>query len=188
MSRLEVQFTDTENDAKHDFQSLKEDIRNKNLEEKHALRIQLEGTIEELWRQFQTAWTNYNNATEERKQQFESLKNKDFQSARTIEQQMKKLQKLQDTITFLKSKMTNTSKEFEEKTRTLKEEKETIQKQFQFLKKRMNQYRDVERKKLVELAKLSGKVYTDLEKKVDQVRSQCQSDVGKEDYPIRRNE
>ena len=25
----------------------------KNLEEKHALRIQLEGTVEDLWRQFQ---------------------------------------------------------------------------------------------------------------------------------------
>ena len=33
--------------------SLSQPFLVKNLEEKHALRIQLEGTVEDLWRQFQ---------------------------------------------------------------------------------------------------------------------------------------
>jgi hypothetical protein len=34
-------------------------IRIQNLEEKHALRLQLEGTIEDLWKQFQTVRIQY---------------------------------------------------------------------------------------------------------------------------------
>ena len=51
--RMEQEFQEAEADAKHEFQSIRDDMKNKNLEEKHALRIQLEGTIEDLWRQFQ---------------------------------------------------------------------------------------------------------------------------------------
>ena len=66
-----------------------------NLEEKHALRIQLEGTVEDLWRQFQQALKNYNETTEERKIAFENLKAKDEKSAKEIETQMRKLQRIQ---------------------------------------------------------------------------------------------
>jgi hypothetical protein len=76
MGRMEHEFMDTEADAKHEFSSIKDDIKNKNLEEKHSLRIQLEGTVEELWRQFQQALNQYTTATEERKKQFEELKHK----------------------------------------------------------------------------------------------------------------
>ncbi len=53
LGRLEHEYTEAEADAKHEYQSLREDVKNKNLEEKHGLRIQLEGMLEELWRQFQ---------------------------------------------------------------------------------------------------------------------------------------
>jgi hypothetical protein len=54
MGRMEHDFQEVEADAKHEYSSLKDDVKNKNLEEKHALRIQLESTVEDLWRQFQT--------------------------------------------------------------------------------------------------------------------------------------
>ena len=37
----------------------RDEIKNKNLEEKHALRVQLETQVEQLWTQFQTAMKNY---------------------------------------------------------------------------------------------------------------------------------
>lgn len=58
----------------------------------------MEGTVEDLWRQFQAALNNYNATTEERKKQFEELKQKDQKNAKEIEHQMKKLVKLQVTI------------------------------------------------------------------------------------------
>lgn len=65
-----------------------------NLEEKHALRIQLEGQVEDLWKQFQAALKNYQETTEERKTAFETLKSKDENSASEIEFQMRKLQRI----------------------------------------------------------------------------------------------
>lgn len=66
-----------------------------NLEDKHYLRIQLEGKVEELWKRFQQALRNYTEATEDRKFAFEALKLRDERSTREIEMQMKKLQKMQ---------------------------------------------------------------------------------------------
>lgn len=58
MTRMEMDFQEIESDAKHEYSSLRDDVKNKNLEEKHALRIQLEGTVEDLWRQFQLVCIN----------------------------------------------------------------------------------------------------------------------------------
>ena len=51
--------------------------------------------MESLWKQFQFALKNYNETTEERKLAFENLKSKDEKSAKEIDTQMKKLQKIQ---------------------------------------------------------------------------------------------
>ena len=41
------------------FSPFRDEIKNKNLEEKHALRVQLETQVEQLWTQFQAAMKNY---------------------------------------------------------------------------------------------------------------------------------
>ncbi|KAI9328161.1 coiled-coil domain-containing protein 65-like protein [Obelidium mucronatum] len=167
ITRMEQEFQETEADAKHEYSSQKDDIKNKNLEEKHALRIQLEGTVEDLWRQFQAALNQYNSSTEERKRQFEDLKQKDQKNAKEIEQQMKRLIKLQETIAHFKAKLSNNSKEYEERNKTLREEKEAIQAHFQALKRRMNNFRKSEHKRLTDLTLLSSKVLKDLSVKVE---------------------
>ena len=65
------------------------------LEDKHALRIHLESVVEDLWNQFTVALKNYQEATEERKKAFEDLKSRDEKSAREIDMQMRKLQRIQ---------------------------------------------------------------------------------------------
>ena len=69
-------------------------VLQQNLEEKHALRLQLEGQVEDLWAQFQQALKSYQETTEERKAAFETLKDKDEKSAKEIEMQMRKLQRI----------------------------------------------------------------------------------------------
>eukprot|EP00842_Homolaphlyctis_polyrhiza_P000154 jgi/Hompol1/1139/HPOL_001068-RA len=166
MARAEHEFQESEADARHEYSSMKDDVKNKNLEEKHALRIQLEGTVEDLWRQFQAALNQYNSSTEERKRLFEELKQKDQKNAKEIEQQMKKLVKLQESIAHLKTRLSNNSKEYEERNKTLREEKEAIQTQFQALKKRMNAFREQQRQRLTELTILSNNVLKVLKEKV----------------------
>ena len=59
------------------------------------MRIQLEGTVEKLWCQFQQALRSYNEATEDRHIAFESLRTRDQRSAQEIDTQMRRLQKMQ---------------------------------------------------------------------------------------------
>uniref|UniRef100_A0A8C8REU1 Dynein regulatory complex subunit 2 n=1 Tax=Pelusios castaneus TaxID=367368 RepID=A0A8C8REU1_9SAUR len=148
---LEQNFNESEYEAKLDFQSTREDVKNKNLEEKHYLRVQLEGTVEELWKRFQQALKNYTEATEDRKIAFEALKQKDEKSSKEIELQMKKLQKIQDSIGVLKGKMTAHLREAEEQNRRVREEKEVVLKQLQKLKTQLNQARATARSNLAKL-------------------------------------
>ncbi|XP_005090934.1 dynein regulatory complex subunit 2 isoform X1 [Aplysia californica] len=157
---MDQNFQERENEAKSEFQSMRDEIKNKNLEEKHALRVQLETKVDDLWQQFRQALQNYNETTEEKKTVFESLKIKDEKSAKEIELQMRKLQRIGDQIAQLKSKMSANAKECEERNKGLKEEEETIitkkdrekmQRHFHELKAEMNQVRDKERDKLTKL-------------------------------------
>ncbi|XP_067385855.1 dynein regulatory complex subunit 2 [Emydura macquarii macquarii] len=148
---LEQNFSESEYEAKLDFQSTRDDVKNKNLEEKHYLRVQLEGTVEELWKRFQQALKNYTEATEDRKIAFEALKQKDEKSSKEIEMQMKKLQKIQDSIGVVKGKITAQLREAEEQNRQVREEKEVVLKQLQKLKTQLNQARAKARSNLAML-------------------------------------
>ena len=107
---------------------MRDELKNQTLEEKHSLRISLEGAVESLWKQFQTAQKQYNESTHERRKEFEKLQRylfhneswfcelisflfrKDQKSSKEIEEQMKKLSKIQDNINLLKQKMTANGK------------------------------------------------------------------------------
>ncbi|XP_053159270.1 dynein regulatory complex subunit 2 [Hemicordylus capensis] len=152
---MEQNFSDNEYEARLDFQSTRDDVKNKNLEEKHYLRMQLEGKVEELWKRFQQALRNYTEATEDRKIAFEGLKLRDEKSTKEIEMQMKKLQKMQDLILVLKNKIAIHARESEEQNRRIREEKEVVLKQLQKLKWQMNQARAKARSNLAKLSQES---------------------------------
>ena len=80
--------------------------------------------LDELWQEFQRETKQYKDSTEERKLRFEALKKKDDESARTIARQMRKLQKLTDSISVLRQRMASNAKESELKTRAIKEVRE----------------------------------------------------------------
>ena len=162
---MEQEFEESESEARQDFHSMRDEIKNKNLEDKHALRIQLEGQVEDLWKQFQVALKNYNETTEERKIAFETLKTKDENSAREIEMQMRKLQRIQDKITQLKSKMVSNSKEYDERNRLIKEEREAVAIHFHNLKDEMNKFREQERARLTTLTLQSNATVKELRRK-----------------------
>ncbi|ELU04099.1 hypothetical protein CAPTEDRAFT_167685 [Capitella teleta] len=167
MFAMEQNFNERENEAKSDFQSMRDEIKNKNLEEKHALRVQLEMTVEDLWNQFQAALRNYQETTEERKKSFEELKAKDEKSAKEIEMQMRKLQRLSDNISSLKTKMGNNAKECEERNKQLREERESMIAHFQELKGQMNKLREAERERLTKLTLESNAAIKELKRKAE---------------------
>lgn len=167
MFAMEQNFTDRENDARSEFQSMRDEITSKNIEEKHTLRVQLENAVEDLWLQFKAALTNYQETTEERKKAFEELKGRDEKSASVIEMQMRKLQRISDNIAQLKSKMNANSKECEERNKQLRVEREMMLAHFQELKGQMNRLREIERERLTKLTLESNAAIKELKKKAD---------------------
>ena len=76
---MKQNFAARQNEAKNEFQSIREEL--KNIEAKHALRVQLETAVEEVWAQFPFVLRNQE-TTEERNKSFEELNSKDEKSAK----------------------------------------------------------------------------------------------------------
>ncbi|XP_008138845.2 dynein regulatory complex subunit 2 [Eptesicus fuscus] len=148
---MEQNYIDSEYESKLEFQSMWDDLKNKNIEEKHFLRLQLESVVEDLWRRFQDALKNYTDATEDRKIAFETLKVKDEKSSKDIEAQMKKIQRLQDSIIILKGKIMVHSRESEEQNQYIRDDKELVLVQLRKLKAQRTQVRERAQENLVKL-------------------------------------
>ncbi|XP_004711474.2 dynein regulatory complex subunit 2 [Echinops telfairi] len=164
---VEQNYIDTEYESKLEFQSLWDDLKNKNLEEKHFLRLQLENIVEDLWRRFQEALKNYTDATEDRKIAFEALKVKGEKSSKEIEAQMKKIQKLQDAIGVLRGKIVVHNRESEEQNQYIRNDKELILIQLRKLKAQRTQARGVSKENLVKLTLESNDTLKTLRRIVD---------------------
>merc|ERR1719506_1679532 len=167
MATMEAEFNEQEGDARQEFESNREEIKNKNSEEYNVLRFTLEGLIEELERHFDSAHANYMATTEQRTQDFKNLTIKDQTSARTIEQQMRRLQRLQDSLAHWKTKLATNAKKCEERNRAMKAEKDAIFGDFQELKGRMNKFREREAMRLQELTINSQGAISSLKGRLD---------------------
>jgi dynein regulatory complex subunit 2 len=117
---MEKTFLDQETDAQNEFQSTKDELKNKNLEDKQQLRLNLETKVQDLWSQFQKAMKNYEETTEDRKRQFYELKEKDEKSAKEIDMQMRKIQALTDDISNQKAKISLNTKKTQEANNLIK--------------------------------------------------------------------
>ena len=74
---IERQEEEVESEAKHAFEQLREEIRNRNGEDINMLRISLDAQIEELENQFETAHLNYLQQTAQRTHDFKELTQND---------------------------------------------------------------------------------------------------------------
>ena len=165
MASMEAEFNEEEADARQEFESTREEIKNKNSEDYNVLRFTLEGLIEELERHFDSAHANYMATTEQRTRDFKELTVKDQQSARTIETQMRRLQRLQDSLAHWKTKLASNGRKCEARNAALKEERDAISKHFQELKGRMNKFREREARRLQELTLNSQAAISSLQSK-----------------------
>ncbi len=128
---VEQQFKESEAEAKQDFDSYCEELKNKNLEDRNVLKLMLEAQIETLENHFANAAETYDQTTRQRTQQFRNLTQKDRTSAQTIEAQLKRLQRLQDTLAHWRMKIASNVKECEERNRLMREERDQISRHFQ---------------------------------------------------------
>jgi hypothetical protein len=96
------------------------------------------------------------------------LKSKDIESSKVIDFQTKRLIKIQDSIAALKGKLASNNRDYEDKVKQMKAQKDALQTQFQEMKRKMALFRGEERKKLTSLTVLSASVLDILKDKVAQ--------------------
>ena len=130
---------------------MREEIRNKNLEEINMLRIGLDSQIEDLEQHFETAHLNYLQNTDQRTSDFKYLTKKDQELSKEIEVKIRKIERLQSSLHHWRTKFAQNVKECRERNQLLTEEKNKIQAHFQQLKARMNKFRDGQARRLSSL-------------------------------------
>ena len=90
--------------------------------------------MQELERHFEQAHKAYLESTEHRTQAFKQLTKNDANAARVIEKRMKKLIKLQEALQHWRTKIATNGREWEERNRSLRNEKEIMTRHYSGLK------------------------------------------------------
>lgn len=166
MTLMEREYNEAEEDARQETDGQREEIKNRNAEDYNMLRDTLERLIKKIEEDFDTAHSNYMANTEARTQEFKHLTFRDQQSAKTIDTQMRRLQRLQDSINHWRTKIANNARECEERNRALREEKDAIGRHYQDLKARMAKFRDGEARRLQDLTMNARTAIKSLEEKL----------------------
>lgn len=164
---IEQDENDREAEAKHSFEQLREEIRNRNLEEINMLRISLDAQIEDLEQHFETAHLNYLQQTAQRTHDFKELTQNDQRLSKEIELKKKKIDSLQTSIQQWRAKIRQLNRETEERNRLLLEEKHSIQKHYQQLKQRIQAYRGTQNQRLLQLSQSANSCKETLKSKLE---------------------
>ncbi|GMI46333.1 hypothetical protein TrCOL_g9572 [Triparma columacea] len=153
MTAIDAEEQEREAEARQEHEQLREEIRNKNLEEINVLRITLDTQIETLEGLFENAHYGYLQHTDQRTTEFKNLTRKDQELSKEIEQKIRKIDRLQSSLQTWKMKISQNKKECQQRNASLSEEKNGIQQHFQNLKSRMNRFRNTQKSRLNELTK-----------------------------------
>ena len=164
---VEAEEEECENEARHQFEQLREEIRNRNGEDINMLRISLDAQIEELEQQFETAHLNYLQQTAQRTHDFKELTQNDQRLDDEIYKRRKEVDNLQTTIQQWKAKIRTLLRDSEERNRLLLEEKLSIQKHYQQLKQRIQVYRGTQNQRLLQLTQSANSCKETLQSKLD---------------------
>ncbi|GBG25483.1 Coiled-coil domain-containing protein 65 [Hondaea fermentalgiana] len=156
VAAVESKESEREAEARQEHEQTREEVRNKNLEDVNILRITLESTIEELERCFESAHLNYLQNTDQRTQDFKFLTRKDNELSKEIEAKIKKIERLQASLSHWRTKISQNAKECDERNGSLRAEKDQINKHFLELKTRMNKFRDSQSARLMDLTKATS--------------------------------
>mmetsp|Transcript_48469 Transcript_48469/g.113441 ORF Transcript_48469/g.113441 Transcript_48469/m.113441 type:complete len:487 (+) Transcript_48469:103-1563(+) len=134
-----------------DHQSQFEMIRNRNIEEDHQMKSNLEEKIEETRAKCKEKLQQYQNQTENSTSEYKQYLQRDAHLSRQVEKKLRQVERMQASITHWKQKIAQNKQECEERNAQLRTEKDHIARHFQELKAKMNSFRSEEKKRLADL-------------------------------------
>jgi len=135
-----------------EHQSGFEVIRNRNIEEDHQMRSNLEERVEQMKDRCNAALLTYRASTESNTADYRSYLARDAQLSKHVERKLRQVERMQASIGAWRSKLQNNRMECELRNSNLRVEKEHLLQHFQSLKMKMNRFRDDERQRLTELS------------------------------------
>lgn len=129
---MDQEFTAADSETKLQFQNLRDELQSKSLEDLSNLNAKLQGRIRQLEKAFDQVschfqpftnkeLNNYNNQTEGRISKLHQKTNQDEQNTKTIQFNNRKLMRLQKSLAHWRTKITNNSKECDQRNKALKE-------------------------------------------------------------------
>lgn len=135
----------------NDHQSQFELIRNKNIEEDHQMRSNLEEMIEDTRAKCKEKLQQYQTSTETQTTDYKKFLKKDGELSEKVEKKLRQVERMQASIQHWKQKISQNKSECEERNAQLQTERDHIAKHFQELKAKMNFFRTEEKKRLADL-------------------------------------
>ncbi|CAB4059961.1 unnamed protein product [Lepeophtheirus salmonis] len=109
-----------------DYQKLRDDVRNRNMEEKQSLQLQKEEGIENLMRKIRQQVNSHQKATEDKRRLYDYLLAKDKKDIEEVAENHMKIQKLTNEVNRLKQKFQGLGEFENKKLLNLRQEKEEL--------------------------------------------------------------
>jgi len=134
-----------------DHQSQFELIKNKNIEEDHQMKSNLEEMIEDTRARCKEKLQQYQTSTESNTAEYKTFLQRDATLSEQVERRLRQVERMQGSIQHWKQKISQNRAECEERNAQLKQERDHIAKHFQELKAKMNYFRTEEKKRLADL-------------------------------------
>ena len=98
IAAMEREHADATARAQNDFETAREEIKNRNGEDYNALRLTLETSVEALQAAMEDAHSEYVDETGSRAESFKELAAKDASAAGTIEKRMRRIDRTQEQL------------------------------------------------------------------------------------------
>jgi uncharacterized protein YfbU (UPF0304 family) len=122
---------------KDDFESLREETKNKNVEELESMKHDLIKKIEDLDKEFEVNFNRYVSDTESKADHYKKLLEDNEKSSQMINNYQRSINRLKEQIAYWSLKMKQNERECQERNMKLRKEKEMIVKHYHDLKKKM---------------------------------------------------
>ncbi|KAH8958678.1 hypothetical protein BDL97_06G038200 [Sphagnum fallax] len=166
LAEMKTEFDEAISEKRQEFETTREELKNKNTEDYNVLRISLEANIEELERRIEKTHETYLANTEVKTMSFKALVAKDAITARIIEQRMRRLIHLHETLAYWRVRIATNSKEWEEANKALRDEKDRLNKHYLDLKRTLDRLYTSEHQKLKAISKHVMNATKDLKNKL----------------------
>ena len=122
---------------KDDFESVREETKNRNVEELESMKHDLIKKIEDLDKEFEVNFNRYVSDTESKADNYKKLLKDNEKSSQNINTYQRNINRLKEQIAYWSLKMKQNERECQERNYKLRKEKEMIVRHYHELKRKM---------------------------------------------------